>query len=87
MAPAASSKAKPPLPLPGYDDVQLAAVRIAGKALRTPIIENPALNGVHSYYGPKQTNHSGQIFVLRCELFQRFNCANLELTVLWRINA
>lgn len=30
--------------LPGFDDVQMAAVRIAGKALRTPIIENPTLN-------------------------------------------
>ena len=30
--------------LPGFNDVQMAAVRIAGKALRTPIVENPALN-------------------------------------------
>ncbi len=44
MSPAAPSKAKTPPALPGYDDVQMAAVRIAGKALRTPIIDNPALN-------------------------------------------
>ncbi len=51
MAPAAprtpkssDSSAEMLAALPGFDDVQMAAVRIAGKALRTPIIENPALN-------------------------------------------
>ena len=36
--------ATPPAPLPSFADVQDAAARLQGLAVRTPLIESPALN-------------------------------------------